>query len=70
MKVCVCGKGGEREEHRGRAARVARIERAEQGLVVTDLFGAVTVLDAELRSVDFIHSIVRITKGADKPCRG
>jgi predicted RNA-binding protein len=49
---------------------VARIERTEEGLVVTDLFGAITVLDAEIKSVDFVDSVVSITEGVAKPCRG
>jgi len=41
---------------------VAHIERTPTGLTVTDLFGTVTELDAEVRSIDFLESVVAVQR--------
>jgi len=43
---------------------VARIERIPGGLLITDLLGRVTRLQAEIRSIDFIESVVSLESRA------
>lgn len=43
---------------------VAYIERTPGGLRVGDLCGSVTEVDAEIRSIDFMESVVRLQKRA------
>lgn len=52
--------GDDTAEPRGGLSDVARIERTPEGLRVTDLLGVITELDAEIRSVDFLSSTVRL----------
>ena len=62
--------GGDQEAGDAVLTDVARLEQTEEGLVVTDPFGTVTVLDAEIKCVDFMNSIVSIEKGESKQCLG
>jgi predicted RNA-binding protein len=42
---------------------VARIDRTPSGLRVTDLMGTVAELRGDIRSIDFIESVVRVEDG-------
>jgi len=46
---------------------VARIERTPAGLQVTDLVGHVTQLEAEIRSIDFMESVVHLERRETSP---
>lgn len=46
---------------------VTWIERTPAGLRVTDLSGNVTELDAEIRSIDFMESVVSIERRTGPP---
>ena len=46
---------------------IARIERTPAGLQVTDLVGHVTQLEAEIRSVDFMESVVHLERRETSP---
>jgi len=46
---------------------VAWIERTPAGLRVTDLSGNVTEVDAKIRSVDFMESVVSVERRAGSP---
>ena len=41
---------------------VARIDRTPEGLRVTGLVGVVRELDGEIRSIDFLESVVSVEK--------
>jgi predicted RNA-binding protein len=41
---------------------VAHIDRTPEGLEVTNLVGAVTKLEGEIQSIDFMESLVSIKK--------
>jgi len=41
---------------------VTYLERTPAGLRVADLFGTVTELEAEIRSIDFVDSVVTVQK--------
>ena len=59
---------GDEEERKPAALNdVALIERTSGGLRVTDLFGNVTELEAEIRSIDFMSSLVRVEERARLP---
>jgi len=52
--------GDDSDEPRGNLSDIAYIERTPAGLKLTDLVGVVTELDAQIRSIDFITSTVRV----------
>ncbi|MFW6107482.1 MAG: CooT family nickel-binding protein [bacterium] len=52
--------GDQSDESRGSLSDIARIERTPDGLRLTDLVGVVTELDADIRSIDFMSSTVRL----------
>jgi len=54
--------GEEKNQAQDSTPEVARIEIAGKGLKLTDLWGEVTEFDGEVRSVDFVHSIINIKK--------
>ena len=56
--------GDETNETRDSRTDVARIERTSTGLRVTDLSGNVTELEAEIRSIDFMESVVILQRRA------
>jgi len=49
---------------------VAWIERTPAGLQVADLSGNVTNLDADIRSIDFMSSVVSVENRAAGPSTG
>ncbi len=52
--------GDEEDESPDVLSDVAWIERTPAGLRVADLSGNVTDLDAEIRSIDFMSSVVQV----------
>lgn len=48
------------DQPQGSLSDIARIECTPEGLRLTDLVGVVTELDAEIQSIDFIDSTVRL----------
>ena len=50
----------ETEQTRDGLTDIAWIERTSAGLQVIDLFGNVTELEADIRSIDFMSSVVRV----------
>lgn len=48
---------------------VARIDRTPSGLRIVDLLGKVQELPGDIRSIDFIDSVVRVTDGG-RPVEG
>jgi len=46
---------------------IAGIERTPAGLRVADLFGNVTELEAEIRNIDFMESVVSVERRAGPP---
>ncbi len=62
--------GDEEDEIPDGLTDVAGIERTPAGLRVTDLFGNVTELEAEIRSIDFMESVVSVGKRAGPPAAG
>jgi len=62
--------GDERQEIPDGLTDVAGIERTPAGLRVTDLFGNVTELEAEIRSIDFMESVVSVEKRAGSSAAG
>ena len=52
--------GDETHGSRGSLSDIARIERTPEGVRLTDLVGVVTELDAEIRSINFMSSIVSL----------
>lgn len=52
--------GEKTDEPRDNLTDVAWIERTPAGLRVTDLSGNVTELDAEIRTIDFMDSVVSV----------
>lgn len=59
--------GEEMDEGGDNLTDVAWIERAPAGLRVTDLYGNVTELDAEIRSIDLMESVVTVERRATSP---
>jgi len=59
--------GDEEEEIPDSLTDVAVIERTTGGVRVTDLFGNATELEADIRSIDFMESLVSVEKRADSP---
>lgn len=59
--------GDEEEQRPDALSDVAQIERTSGGLRVTDLFGNITELEAEIRSIDFIGSVVSVEEWAASP---
>ena len=59
--------GYDEEQRPDALSDVARIERTPAGLRVTDLLGHVTQLEAEIRSVDFMASVVHLERRATSP---
>jgi len=49
---------------------VALIERTPTGLRVSDLFGNVTALEAEINSINFIDSVVTVARRTESPTPG
>ena len=49
---------------------VAHIERMSTGLRVTDLVGLVTEIQAEIRSIDFVESVVAVERQGDTMAAG
>lgn len=64
-RVEMIGKEGAQGE--GLMKDVAHIERTPTGLRVTDLVGTVTELQAEIRSIDFLESVVAVERQGDAP---
>jgi len=58
---------GEEEPRSDALSDVAQIERTPGGLRVVDLFGNVTELEAEIRSIDFMNSVVSVESRAAPP---
>ena len=54
--------GYEEDETRDSLTDIAWIERTSAGLRVTDLLGHVTQLEADIRSIDFIESVVSVER--------
>jgi predicted RNA-binding protein len=52
----------EKDQARDAIEDVAIIERTPDGLEVTNLLGAVTKLEGEIQSIDFMESLVSIKK--------
>jgi len=61
--------GEETVERGGNLAELVRIERTPAGLRLTDLFGNVTELEAEIQSIDFMESVVSLKRRAGSPSR-
>jgi len=59
--------GDEEEQRPDALSDVARIERTPAGLRITDLLGRVTQLEAEIRSIDFMESVVNVERRARSP---
>jgi len=59
--------GEETIERGGNLAELVRIERTPEGLRLTDLFGNVTELEAEIQSIDFMESVVTVERRAGSP---
>ena len=57
--------GKEEGPGQGLLKDVAHIERTPTGLRVTDLVGNVTELEAEIRSIDFVDSVVAVERRED-----
>ena len=57
--------GKEGVQGQGLAKDVAYIERTPAGLRVTYLFGTVTEFPAEIRSIDFVDSVVAVEGRGD-----
>jgi predicted RNA-binding protein len=56
------------EERRPSAlSEVAWIERTPAGLRITDLLGRVTQLEADIRCIDFVRSVVCVEHRASTP---
>ena len=49
---------------------VSYIEHTAAGLRITDLVGVVTELDAEIRTIDFIDSVVTVERAGEMPRHG
>ncbi len=59
--------GDEEKQKPDALSDVAQIERTPGGLRVTDLFGNITELEAEIRSIDFIGSVVSVEERPSSP---
>ncbi|GEM_PF-2533554 len=59
--------GEETIERDGSLAELALIERTPAGLRLTDLFGNVTELQAEIQSIDFMESVVSVKRRTHSP---
>ena len=59
--------GDQNGQRSGPLSDVARIERIPGGLRVTDLFGSTTELKAEIRTIDFIDSVVGVEDRTTAP---
>jgi len=59
--------GEKTDEPKNNLTDVAWIERMPAGLRVTDLSGNVTELDAEIRSIDFMESMVSVERWTGPP---
>ncbi len=59
--------GNEEEESPDALGDVAGIECTPGGLRVTDLFGNTTEVEAEIRSIDFVSSVVNVESRAAPP---
>jgi len=58
---------GEEDRNRDALSEVAQIERTPEGLRITDLFGNSTEVEVEIRSIDFMSSVVRVESLAVQP---
>lgn len=54
--------GEEKNERQDKLEDIAWIERTDEDLKVVDFFGKVTQLQAEIRSIDFVDSIVHFER--------
>jgi len=59
--------GEKTDEPEDNLTDVAWIEPTPAGLRLTDLFGNVTELEAEIQSIDFMESVVTVERRADSP---
>jgi len=59
--------GDEEKQRPDVLSDVAQIERTPGGLRVIDLFGNVTELQAEIRSIDFMSSVVNVEEWVASP---
>lgn len=59
--------GDEKEQKPDVLTDVAQVERTPAGLRIIDLLGNVTELEAEIRSIDFISSVVSVEQRARAP---
>jgi len=59
--------GDEEEQRPDALSDVAQIELMPGGLRVTDLFGNTTELEAEIRRIDFVRSVVSVEERGSSP---